>query len=45
MRPENAPEMREPEYIKAVRRPNSLRVYHELRKNSTPGYEVLILSG
>jgi hypothetical protein len=39
--PENAPEIKEPEYINAVLSPSSLRVYHEERKNSTPGWEIL----
>jgi hypothetical protein len=37
IRPENAPEIREPEYINAVLKPNSFRVYHDERKKSTPG--------
>ena len=31
MRPENAPEIREPLYKTAVRKPSSFRVYHEER--------------
>jgi hypothetical protein len=38
MRPEKAPERREPEYKAAVRKPSSLRVYHALRKYRQPGY-------
>lgn len=38
MRPENAPEIKEPEYSAAVRKPSSLRVYHALRKYRQPGW-------
>lgn len=37
MRPEKAPEIKEPEYSIAVRSPSSLRVYHALRKYKHPG--------
>jgi hypothetical protein len=37
MRPEKAPEKREPEYRTAVRRASSLRVYQEERKKRQPG--------
>jgi hypothetical protein len=37
MRPEKAPEMRDPEYRIAVRRASSLRVYQEERKKRHPG--------
>lgn len=37
IKPENAPEIKEPEYIKAVLKANSLRVYHEDKKYRTPG--------
>ena len=37
IRPENAPEINDPEYSAAVRKPSSLRVYHALRKYKQPG--------
>lgn len=37
IKPENAPESREPENIMAVRKPSSLRVYQLDKKNKQPG--------
>jgi hypothetical protein len=43
MRPEKAPDINEPEYIIAVRRPSSFLVYQDERKKSTPGYSCKLL--
>ncbi len=37
IKPENAPERRDPEYRRAVLKPNSFLVYHEERKKRQPG--------
>jgi len=37
--PENAPEMRDPEYNNAVRNASSFLVYQQDRKNRQPGLE------
>lgn len=42
MRPENAPDINDPEYMKAVRKASSLRVYQLERKNRTPGLKMLV---
>jgi hypothetical protein len=38
IRPEKAPEINEPEYRMAVRRPSSWGVYHPLRRYNPPGW-------
>jgi len=40
--PLKAPEIRDPEYRRAVRRASSLRVYHDERKNKHPGFAAVL---
>jgi hypothetical protein len=40
IKPENAPEMSDPQYNSAVRKASSLRVYHAVKQLIQPGCEI-----